>query len=359
MKLKWLVALLILLGMKTLGQEFAVNITPKSVKILPGAPASLLVAVTNQSQKDLWIVGKCLKDGIILKDSLLLDAQGKKLECSSNNVAGSSTGSFPNAPIKDKVLFKSGETFEMCSGIYTEKGCPLSQDISGKWTLRKVVEIMIAEGPLVKDIRYAEAVGEMEVEFQKAEGEDLAYIEAVKEWLNNADPKELKGYTAEVKPLTWGELLTSRRIPVTQILLQKYPTSTYAGYVLVKYGPSGSLKDASKITPEKFDERFYVVGSDEEKEKKRKEAKQKYEDFILQARKYLALHPEFPMASLLKKEIVNALFYTDRKDEAWIEMEALSKMEGEWAEEAKAVLAKKNEKSNKPEEKGGQSEKRE
>ncbi|MGB9693630.1 MAG: hypothetical protein ACPLYF_02185, partial [Fervidobacterium sp.] len=125
-------------------------------------------------------------------------------------------------------------------------------------------------------------------------------------------------------------------------LLQKYPTSTYAGYVLLKYGPSGSLKDASKITPEKFDERFYIIGNTDEKERRRKETKDKYEDFILKARKYLAVHPDFPKASLLKKEIVNALFYTDKGEEAWKEMGELSRMEGEWAEEAKAVLAEKS-----------------
>ncbi len=236
-----------------------------------------------------------------------------------------------------------------------------------------IEELPFGQYKLIFILRYSlkeeEGLFEKEVQasknfyIEKPEGEDagwLQYVGEVKKKLFQEHPERV----ALKRPLGWGDVLacgfcSNEDKDIRVDLLQKYPTSTYAGYVLVKHGPSGSLKDASKITPEKFDERFYIVGSDEEKEKKRKEAKQKYEDFILQARKYLALHPEFPMASLLKKEIVNALFYTDRKDEAWIEMEALSKMEGEWAEEAKAVLAKKNEKSNKPEEKGGQREKRE
>jgi hypothetical protein len=127
-------------------------------------------------------------------------------------------------------------------------------------------------------------------------------------------------------------------------LYNKYPTSTYAGYAMLSYGPSGSLSDASKITPEKFDEKYYVVGTPAEKEMRRKEAKQKYENFLKKARAFLSIHPDFSREALLRKEMANALFYTDKSQEAWLEVETLSKLEGESAEEARTVLSKQSDK---------------
>jgi hypothetical protein len=232
MKVRMLFSFLMLWAVNIASQEFSIDVTPKKVKVLPGAPVSLSVTLTNDSHKDLWICGKELKNGIRSGGAILIDVAGQELNCTQSGESASSTGAFPNAPIKDKVLFGAGETFRMSSGIYADKACPLSRDLTGKWTARVAVKIMVVEGPLVKDIRYAQAVGEIEVEFQKPEGEDLAYINAVTEWLNKADPKTLRGYTAQAKPLTWGELLSSFRIPVPQMLLKNYPTATYASYVI-------------------------------------------------------------------------------------------------------------------------------
>lgn len=115
---------------------------------------------------------------------------------------------------------------------------------------------------------------------------------------------------------------------------------------MLSYGPSESLSDASKVTPDKFDEKYYVVGTPAEKEARRKEAKQKYEEFISKAKAFLIIHPNFSREGLLRKEIANALFYTDKSQEAWLEIETLSKLEGECAKEAKSVLPIRN---NKPE----------
>jgi len=124
------------------------------------------------------------------------------------------------------------------------------------------------------------------------------------------------------------------------ILLQRFPTSTYAGYVLVKQGPGGSLRRASEITPEELDRLWYIPVTEPEaqKEERRKASREGYAMFVQKARAFLGAHPDFSQKALLSKEIANALFYQGRYDEAWLEVEALARLEGPWAEEAKECL---------------------
>ncbi|HQO19983.1 MAG TPA: hypothetical protein PLA03_06410 [Acidobacteriota bacterium] len=339
MKVRMLFAFLMLWAVNIASQEFSIDVTPKKVKVLPGAPVSLSVTLTNDSHKDLWICGKELKNGIRSGGAILIDVAGQELSCTQSGESASSTGAFPNAPIKDKVLFGAGETFKMSSGIYAEKACPLSRDLTGKWTARVAVKIMVVEGPLVKDIRYAQAVGEIEVEFQKPEGEDLAYINAVTDWLNKADPKTLKGYTAQAKSLTWGELLSSFRIPVPQMLLKNYPTSTYAGYELAKCAKE-NLHDYVNMSHEDIDEVLGVRGLIPEKQDAyRKERKKHFQDKLNLLQAFIAVHPDFVKADMIRSGISFYLLILGRQNEAMEEIKILSKMEGRWAEGARKALS--------------------
>ena len=126
-------------------------------------------------------------------------------------------------------------------------------------------------------------------------------------------------------------------------IFKTYPESIYAGYALVKKGPHGSLQDASCITPKQRDINWYVpiAASSPKKEERRDKVRKSYEDFINQTRTFLNVHPNFSQQDLLRKELAIALFFLDRPDEAWKEVDKLSKLNGRWAEEAKAVLERK------------------
>lgn len=270
----------------------------------------------------------------------MVDAAGQELSCTQGGESASSTGAFPNAPIKNKVLFGAGDTFRISSGIYADKSCPLSRDLTGKWIAKVAVKIMVVEGPLVKDIRYVKAVGEVEVEFLKPEGEDLAYIKAVQDWLSKADPKEINGYTEKVKPLTWGELLSSFRIPVNRILLPKYPTSTYAGYELYDHFPTLANAKLDVIeNQEKALQNWCDRGQSQEKILKRKqETLAELDSYANQVKIFLGCHPNFLYGNSLRKRLAVCLGLNGRVAEAMEQVELLSKGEGKEAEDAREFL---------------------
>ncbi|MEW6230134.1 MAG: hypothetical protein AB1700_18960, partial [Bacillota bacterium] len=86
----------------------------------------------------------------------------------------------------------------------------------------------------------------------------------------------------------------------SSFLLARYPTSTYAGYVLVKLGGGMSLEEASRVTPEVRDQVWYVPtgASREKQEEHRRMVRKKYEEFVSQARTFLAAHPDFSQRAL-------------------------------------------------------------
>ncbi len=127
-------------------------------------------------------------------------------------------------------------------------------------------------------------------------------------------------------------------------LLQRFPTSTYAGYALIHTGPGGSLSTFEKcwtITARQRDDAWYVpqAASPARQEARRQLVRSNYQGFVQRAQAFLAIHPDFARADLLRKELANALFMLGQRDEALQEVQKLAKMSGPVAEEAKAVMA--------------------
>jgi hypothetical protein len=138
-----------------------------------------------------------------------------------------------------------------------------------------------------------------------------------------------------------------RRLPGPHLwadkVLEKYPSSTYAGYALAQSGPGGSLSWSekwSKLTAQQRDDAWYVpqVASKEAQDARRKQVREGYEEFAKKACAFLAIHPDFARADILRKELANALFMLDRRDEALEQLELLAKMTGPVAEEAQKTL---------------------
>ena len=122
-------------------------------------------------------------------------------------------------------------------------------------------------------------------------------------------------------------------------LLQRFPTSTYAGYQLCKGGPS--LRRAAEIDDAKRDMDWAIPkgASSEDQEKRRDTMRQGYEEYVTRVRNFLKAHPDFVKADVLRKNLAVFLLYLDKRSEAVEQLEILAKMEGKNAEEAREVLA--------------------
>lgn len=125
-----------------------------------------------------------------------------------------------------------------------------------------------------------------------------------------------------------------------QTILDRFPTSTYAGYALVGKGPASSLQAASVASKEVRDQMWNVptAAPKEQQEARRKEIREKYENFLQMTQDFLKVHPDFAREDMLRKEMAIVYFNLLRPQEAWLEVEALAKLEGPWAEEGRQVL---------------------
>lgn len=126
-------------------------------------------------------------------------------------------------------------------------------------------------------------------------------------------------------------------IPSSEVL-QRFPTSTYAGYELCKGGPS--LRRAAEIDDAKRDMDWFVtpLTSPDEKSKRREMVRQGWTEKADRIIAFLKIHPDFAKADLLRRSLASYLFYLDRRSEAIEQLEILSKMEGQNAEDAREVL---------------------
>ena len=133
-------------------------------------------------------------------------------------------------------------------------------------------------------------------------------------------------------------------------ILTKFPTSTYAGYALVKKSPAGSLLEASVVTSEVRDLVWHVSekATEAQKEEMRRKSREGYESFIKMAQAFLQVHPDFSQAAYLRKEMATCYFYLDKPQEAWLEVEALARLDGQCAEEGRMVLRTRNKDEKNP-----------
>ena len=123
-------------------------------------------------------------------------------------------------------------------------------------------------------------------------------------------------------------------------LLQRFPTSTYAGYALVKLGPASTMWAVAQQTLEQRDIELGIPAGAPREAQERYRATQRTgrEEFVKKAERFLAAHPDFAQADLLRKEVATALFLLDRPDEAFTEVRKIKATEGPLAEEAKRTL---------------------
>jgi hypothetical protein len=122
-------------------------------------------------------------------------------------------------------------------------------------------------------------------------------------------------------------------------IMRDYPTSTYAGYELAKCAKE-NLHDYVNMSHEDIDEVLGVRGLIPEKQDAyRKERKKHFQDKLNLLQAFIAVHPDFVKADMIRSGISFYLLVLGRQNEAMEEIKILSKMEGRWAEGARKALS--------------------
>jgi len=124
------------------------------------------------------------------------------------------------------------------------------------------------------------------------------------------------------------------------ILLQRFPTSTYAGYIL--RAPAASFGCSSYDCFENAEEALRTEcnrgGGEEVVQRCMRNERQRMEAYARAARAFLEAHPDFWAAPRIRRELAFCLAFTGRLPEALEHVEILAQGEGKEAQEAKAYL---------------------
>jgi hypothetical protein len=312
------------------GQELRVQCQPEQQRVLFGEPVYATYRITNDSSTPVYIgaVEECSGKVVVLRyKAWAVGPRGK-------------------VPVREgfdepKARFRLDPGKE----VLIQQPLPIT-DVTlpelpeGEYELRFVIPYSLqGDGGVWEKLE--SCISRFSV--LPAQGPDAGWLEALQQAARAAEKKQLRRPSAD-SPLNWHEVLEGTVEGIVPKLLTRFPTSTYAGYVLVKQGPGGSLRAASVLTPEEGDRLWYVpvTATEAQKEERRKTSREGYAWFVREAQAFLTAHPDFSQKALLQKEIANALFYQGRYDEAWLEVEALAKLEGPWADEARECLKGKD-----------------
>ena len=337
MRKELLFLLLLSVTSAALSQGLTLRSSPSSLRILPGAPADFELTVENSSGKPLRLLGTTLEQALAPKSSVLVNAGGEALDCLSRVAVCTVTS--PQPPCQGPaVVFPAGGVVRMPFGIYSERSCPLRDVPPGHYTGKVWIEPYVCEGENVQTMK---AALDIPVTVEAPQGQDAAYLRALEQAVRETPPKFSGTYGGALK---WMEVLNSPRIHPEQIALSRFPTSTYAGYALIHTGPGGSLSTFEKwwtMTARQRDDAWYVpqAASPARQEARRQLVRSNYQGFVQRAQAFLAIHPDFARADLLRKELANTLFMLDQRDEAVEEVHKLATMKGPVADEARAVLS--------------------
>jgi len=244
----------------SMAQEISLEGSPSSLRILPGAPAEFELTVRNTSGKPLTLVGQTLQRALFpngLPGGRLYDWNGKAVRCSEGSGGLVVKGNKPPCETAT-VVFSAGGSWTVSCGIYSQGSCPIQEVPPGNYVGKVQVETLACVDGQEKVIRQEL---EIPVTILEPQAEDAAYLRALEEAIASADPKVLKGGSLKSRPLEWGEVLHTRRANAEALCLQRFPTSTYAGYVLArklldlsdwrfKVGTPASAIQAGKEHPE-------------------------------------------------------------------------------------------------------------
>ena len=154
-----------------------------------------------------------------------------------------------------------------------------------------------------------------------------------------ADAEVWKAYLALSPKMDCQRFYTWATYPSNGILA-KFPTSTYAGYIL--RAPAASFGCSSYDCFENAEEALRTEcnrgGGEEVVQRCMRNERQRMEAYARAARAFLEAHPDFWAAPRIRRELAFCLAFTGRLPEALEHVEILAQGEGKEAQEAKAYL---------------------
>jgi len=237
--------ILLSMSLAAVGQGLAMKATPSSVSILPGEPISVKITITNTSGKKMEVLGESLV-AALAPFPLLYTRASKKLNCwgGPTGNGGLSDDSTPYSRMP-RCTFEANAAVTIPTIVGSHTMCPLHSVPPGSYVAKLTVEIDLLEG---ESKRTAAAELEIPVEVRQAQGVDAAYLDALQKALIQYEA-ENKNAKFPGQSLKWIEVLTPLRVQCNAILLEKYPTSTYAGYLLAKKAYDYSSPLFKPVTP--------------------------------------------------------------------------------------------------------------
>ncbi len=318
------------------GQEPTIEIVLETDHFLFGQTTWAKYTIVNSSERPIYVGGYQSESG----DFQLLNYEAKAFYLNGKMVPQHVGG-------------------EMITGKYVipKKALPKGESLVWSQPI-PVTDVTIEELPpgeykLVFSLKYSlkadEGVFDKEAQtstkfyIDKPEGEDAAwlqYVSEAKKKLFEENPTKL----ALKRALGWGDVLECGFCPsgyrdLRAELLQKFPTSTYAGYELAKNGCE-DLENYVNLTSDEIIDDVLGVRWRPDRDTYKEEVKAKYSEKLKMLRNFILAHPDFAKTDMIHSAIARSLLILGRQNEAIEEMKILSKMEGKFAEGARRALEK-------------------
>ncbi len=268
-------------------------------------------------------------------EGVLETLNGTALNCweeSSSRITGNTPPS--RGP---RCRFAAGATITLSAGITSHTACPLSRVPPGRYEGRLIVKLPILEGT---QARVLSQEVEIPVDIQTPTGQDAACLKALEEAAAKASKP---GHRTRPLPFLWREVFQVHRFPADQIILTRFPTSTYAGYALRERVPALAREALTDLNdPDGTLRRWGDRGGGQANIQAHIAKVQKsMRAYAKVAGPFLQAHPNFAYAAEIRRGYAMCLGLTGHMPEAMTELNILSEGKGETAEEAKTYLGTK------------------
>ena len=301
-----------------------IRLSVSSKSVLVGEPAILSLRVENTSGKDLVLPARPAWH--MLRFGRLVFSERPATE-TANGYEGGPTAGNPVPVYASKEKMAPGEILVL-PPLEIRNGNPGPCRVLYRFDSREVfAEINIktrateANEDVWKGVTESEEVA---WEVKEPQGEDLLAMQAYRK----AVPNALRGLILE----NWADQILAR-----------FPTSTYAGYVL-RAPPASfgcSTYDCFDSPEETLRRECDRGGGDKPTQECMRKERERMEGYAKHAAQFLEAHPDFFDAPRIRRYLAYCLAFTGRVPEALTQLRILAEGTGAEAQEAKAFLEKR------------------
>lgn len=317
--------------------DITLSAKPEGLEVLPGEPAVLSVIITNTSGRDLVVFGDALEK-YLCPGAQLEREDGQLVDCFG---VRDTTIELPDPrPPSERPhqRFKTGQSVEVRVPVASQDGCSLKDVPPGSYAARIGLKVRILEKGEVATVA---ASLRCPILIKPPTGADQEVLLALHAQLEKYE-RETENPRFAGQPLRWGEVMQSQRLKSKDIILTRFPTSTYAGYAL-RSMPTNTTPVAWSLTclqdPDAAMRRYCTRGSKESSTQWCvAQARSDLEAYADKAAAFLQAHPDFLYAQEIRHAYAMCLGLTGRLSEALAEVDTLAKGQGKEADDARAFL---------------------